>query len=60
MPTGGVSPENAGDWIRAGAVAVAAGSQVLDAKAIESGRFEVITENARRIVANVARAREAQ
>ena len=60
MPTGGVSPENAGEWIRAGAVAVAAGSQVLDTKAIESGRFEVITENARRIVANVARAREAQ
>ena len=57
MPTGGVSPENAGDWIRAGAVAVAAGSQVLDAKAIESGRFEVITERARRIVASVAEAR---
>src|SRR5947207_3253180 len=60
MPTGGVSPENAGDWIRAGAVAVAAGSQVLDAKAIESGRFEVITENARRIVANVRQARESK
>jgi 2-dehydro-3-deoxyphosphogluconate aldolase/(4S)-4-hydroxy-2-oxoglutarate aldolase len=58
MPTGGVSPENAGDWIRAGAVAVAAGSQVLDSKAIDGGRFEVITENARRIVANVAQARE--
>jgi 2-dehydro-3-deoxyphosphogluconate aldolase/(4S)-4-hydroxy-2-oxoglutarate aldolase len=58
MPTGGVSPENAGDWIRAGAVAVAAGSLVLDAKAIESGRFEVITENTRRIVANVRQARE--
>jgi len=60
MPTGGVSPENAGEWIRAGAVAVAAGSQVLDSKAIESGRFEVITENARRIVANVTQAREAK
>ena len=60
MPTGGVSPENAGDWIRAGAVAVAAGSLVLDAKAIESGRFDVVTENTRRIVANVAQARAAQ
>lgn len=60
MPTGGVSPENAGDWIRAGAVAVAAGSQVLDARAIEGGRFEVVTENARRMVANVAQAREAK
>jgi 2-dehydro-3-deoxyphosphogluconate aldolase / (4S)-4-hydroxy-2-oxoglutarate aldolase len=57
MPTGGVSPDNAGDWIRAGAVAVAAGSSLLDAAAIESGRFEVITANARRFVQNVAAAR---
>ena len=57
MPTGGVSPENAGDWIRAGAVAVAAGSSLLDAAAIESGRFDVITANARRFVENVAVAR---
>jgi 2-dehydro-3-deoxyphosphogluconate aldolase/(4S)-4-hydroxy-2-oxoglutarate aldolase len=60
MPTGGVSPDNAGEWIRAGAVAVAAGSLVLDAKAIETGRFDVVTENTRRIVANVAQARAAQ
>lgn len=60
MPTGGVSPDNAGDWIRAGAIAVAAGSSLLDAQAIDSGRFEVITENARRIVASVAQAREAK
>ena len=58
MPTGGVSPDNAGDWIRAGAVAVAAGSSLLDAKAIESGRFDVITANARRFVDNVAAARD--
>jgi 2-dehydro-3-deoxyphosphogluconate aldolase/(4S)-4-hydroxy-2-oxoglutarate aldolase len=60
MPTGGVSPDNAGDWIRAGAVAVAAGSSLLDAAAIESGRFEIITANARRIVENVAAARGAR
>jgi 2-dehydro-3-deoxyphosphogluconate aldolase/(4S)-4-hydroxy-2-oxoglutarate aldolase len=60
MPTGGVSPENAGDWIRAGAVAVAAGSQVLDAKAIDNGRFEIVTDNARRMVASVAKARAPQ
>lgn len=57
MPTGGVTPDNAGDWIRAGAVAVAAGSSLLDSKAIDSGRFEVITENARRFVDNVTAAR---
>lgn len=57
MPTGGVSLDNAGEWIRAGAVAVGAGSALLDMKAIEDGRFEVITANARRIVASVTAAR---
>jgi len=57
MPTGGVSLDNAHDWIRAGAVAVGLGSALLDAKAIEDGRFDVITANARRVVANVASAR---
>jgi 2-dehydro-3-deoxyphosphogluconate aldolase/(4S)-4-hydroxy-2-oxoglutarate aldolase len=57
MPTGGVSLDNAGDWIRAGAVAVGAGSALLDARAIEEGRLEAITANARRIVASVAAAR---
>ena len=57
MPTGGVSLDNAGDWIRAGAVAVGVGSALLDTKAIEEGRFEVLTSNARRIVASVASAR---
>jgi 2-dehydro-3-deoxyphosphogluconate aldolase/(4S)-4-hydroxy-2-oxoglutarate aldolase len=57
MPTGGVTLDNAGDWIRAGAVAVGVGSALLDAKAIESGRFDVITANARRVVESVAAAR---
>ena len=57
MPTGGVTLDNAGDWIRAGAVAVGVGSALLDAKAIEEGRFEVLANNARRIVASVAAAR---
>ena len=57
MPTGGVSLDNAHDWIRAGAVAVGIGSALLDAKAIEDGRFDAITANARRVVANVASAR---
>jgi 2-dehydro-3-deoxyphosphogluconate aldolase/(4S)-4-hydroxy-2-oxoglutarate aldolase len=57
MPTGGVTLDNAGDWIRAGAVAVGLGSALLDAKAIEDGRFDVITANARRVVESVAAAR---
>jgi len=57
MPTGGVSIENAGDWIRAGAVAVGIGSALLDARAIAERRFDVITTGAQRLVANVAAAR---
>jgi 2-dehydro-3-deoxyphosphogluconate aldolase / (4S)-4-hydroxy-2-oxoglutarate aldolase len=57
MPTGGVTLDNAGDWIRAGAVAVGVGSALLDAKAIDEGRLDVLTGNARRIVASVASAR---
>jgi 2-dehydro-3-deoxyphosphogluconate aldolase/(4S)-4-hydroxy-2-oxoglutarate aldolase len=57
MPTGGVTLDNAGDWIRAGAVAVGVGSALLDTKAIDEGRLEVIANNARRIVASVASAR---
>jgi 2-dehydro-3-deoxyphosphogluconate aldolase/(4S)-4-hydroxy-2-oxoglutarate aldolase len=57
MPTGGVTLDNAGEWIRAGAVAVGVGSALLDMKAIEEGRLDVLVNNARRIVASVASAR---
>jgi 2-dehydro-3-deoxyphosphogluconate aldolase / (4S)-4-hydroxy-2-oxoglutarate aldolase len=57
MPTGGVTVENAGDWIRAGAVAVGVGTSLLDAKAIDDGRFDVLRTNAERMIANVRAAR---
>ena len=57
MPTGGVTLENAGDWIRAGAVAVGLGSALVDARAIEGDHWDVITANARLVVANVGGAR---
>ena len=57
MPTGGVTLENAGDWIRAGAVAVGVGSALVDAGAIASGQFDVISANARRLIASVNAAR---
>jgi len=57
MPTGGVTLENAGEWIRAGAVAVGVGTALLDAKAIASGAYEVLRGNAERIVSNVRKAR---
>ena len=46
MPTGGVSLDNAGDWIAAGAVAVGVGTALLDATAIAAGDYAVITANA--------------
>jgi len=58
MPTGGVTLDNAGDWIRAGAVAVGLGSALVDAAAIQRGDFDLLTANARRVVASVAAARE--
>lgn len=58
MPTGGVTLDNAGDWIRAGAVAVGVGTALLDANAIASGNYQLLTANARRIIDNVRAARE--
>ena len=58
MPTGGVSPENAGDWIRAGAVAVGVGSSLLDKQAIAEGNFGKLTENARVLCRSVAEAKK--
>lgn len=57
MPTGGVTVENAGDWIRAGAVAVGVGTALLDAKAIAANAWGVLRSNAERIVENVRKAK---
>jgi 2-dehydro-3-deoxyphosphogluconate aldolase/(4S)-4-hydroxy-2-oxoglutarate aldolase len=57
MPTGGVTVDNAGEWIKAGAVAVGVGSALLDTKAIEAGDYGVLRAKAERIVANVRAAR---
>jgi len=58
VPTGGITAENAGDFIRAGAVAVCVGSWLVDKKAITEGRLEVLTERARQLVEAVRKARE--
>lgn len=57
MPTGGVSLTNAGDWIKAGACAVGLGTALLDKKAIESGDYNKLTENARTIINSINSAR---
>jgi 2-dehydro-3-deoxyphosphogluconate aldolase/(4S)-4-hydroxy-2-oxoglutarate aldolase len=60
MPTGGVTRDNAGDWIKAGAVAIGVGTALVDKAAIKAGRFDEIAGNARHFVESVRRARGAQ
>jgi 2-dehydro-3-deoxyphosphogluconate aldolase/(4S)-4-hydroxy-2-oxoglutarate aldolase len=57
MPTGGVSKDNAAEWIKAGAVAVGAGSSLVDARAVAARQFATITLNARGFVDAVRGAR---
>jgi 2-dehydro-3-deoxyphosphogluconate aldolase/(4S)-4-hydroxy-2-oxoglutarate aldolase len=57
LPTGGVTRDNASDWIRAGAVAVGVGTALVDAAAVKARRFEDVTASARAFVAAVAAAR---
>ena len=58
MPTGGVTLDNAGDWIRAGAVAVGVGTAMVDAKLVAAGDYGAITDRAKRFVERVRNARE--
>ncbi len=57
MPTGGITLENAGEYIRAGAVAVGVGGDLLDARAIAEGEWSVLTARARALTERVASAR---
>jgi len=58
IPTGGVNLETAGEFLKAGACAVAVGAELVDAKSLKEGRYDVITERARQFLAVIARARE--
>ena len=57
MPTGGVTPENIGDWLRAGAIAVGLGSALVDPKLVAAGDEAAIVDRARRVAAAVRAAR---
>ncbi|GHD44505.1 bifunctional 4-hydroxy-2-oxoglutarate aldolase/2-dehydro-3-deoxy-phosphogluconate aldolase [Mycetocola manganoxydans] len=46
MPTGGVSPENIGEWFAAGAIAVGAGSDLVSSAALTAGDWAAITRRA--------------
>ena len=55
MPTGGVDVDNVAEWIKAGVVAVGAGSSLT--KGAKTGDFALITETAKRFVENIQNAR---
>jgi len=57
IPTGGVSLSTAAEFFAAGAFALGVGSDLVDTSALANGKPEVITENARKYVAIVERAR---
>jgi 2-dehydro-3-deoxyphosphogluconate aldolase/(4S)-4-hydroxy-2-oxoglutarate aldolase len=57
MPTGGVSPDNVGDWFASGALAVGAGSELVPATSLESGEMSEITMRAHHFVEALAAAR---
>lgn len=57
MPTGGVTRDNAGGWIRAGAVAIGVGTALVDQRAVTAGQFDVLAANARHFIQAVQQAR---
>jgi 2-dehydro-3-deoxyphosphogluconate aldolase/(4S)-4-hydroxy-2-oxoglutarate aldolase len=54
MPTGGVTVDNAADWLRAGACALGVGSALVDKKALAAGDFAAIQAKAEAFVRAVA------
>jgi 2-dehydro-3-deoxyphosphogluconate aldolase/(4S)-4-hydroxy-2-oxoglutarate aldolase len=57
VPTGGVNLENSVDFLLAGSSALGVGADLVDSKAMEAGRFEVIEDNARKFLDCVLKAR---
>ncbi len=57
VPSGGVSLENAGEWIRAGAAAVSVGSALVSAAIVREAAWPELTRRARALVDAVAAAR---
>lgn len=57
VPTGGVNLDTTGEFLRAGACAVAVGGELIDAKTIQEGKYDVFEERARLYLAEVSKAR---
>ena len=57
VPTGGITADNAGEFIHAGAAMVCAGGWLVDKEAVAEGRYEFLTERARQLLNAVRKAR---
>ena len=57
VPTGGVNLQNTGAFIKAGAVALGVGSELIDKKAMKEKKFHTITENTRAFLKVIQEAR---
>ncbi len=59
IPTGGVGPDNAADFIRAGASALGVGGNLVDPKLVAAADWATVSERARALVNVVRDARKA-
>jgi 2-dehydro-3-deoxyphosphogluconate aldolase / (4S)-4-hydroxy-2-oxoglutarate aldolase len=57
VPTGGVNLETAGEFLKAGACAVAVGGELVDPKSIKEDRYDVIEDKAKQYLEAIAKAR---
>ena len=57
VPTGGVNLETAGEFLKAGACAVAVGGELVDPKLIKAGQYDEMTKLAGQYLAVIAKAR---
>lgn len=57
IPTGGVNLETAGEFLKAGACAVAVGGELVDAKLIRENRYDRMEELAREYLSVIAKTR---
>ncbi|MCL6592634.1 MAG: bifunctional 4-hydroxy-2-oxoglutarate aldolase/2-dehydro-3-deoxy-phosphogluconate aldolase [Alicyclobacillus sp.] len=58
IPTGGITPDNAADYIRAGAVAVGMGSALVPAAAVAAGQWQDITVRVQTLVERIRSAKQ--
>lgn len=57
LPTGGVNADTINDWLKSGVAALAVGSALVDKKAVNEGKFHVLTEKAE-VLSNAVKAFE--